>query len=76
MALSRKTREAEFVDRLARQKDAADQDLALAQEVQRLDNLAVRGHVHQMLVGHTRLLLGSHVLNQIRHGVARTRYIR
>ena len=33
-------------------------DLALAQKVQRLDDLAVRCHVHQMLVGRPRFLFG------------------
>ncbi len=33
-------------------------DLALAQKVQRLDDLAVRCHVHQVLIGRPRFLLG------------------
>ncbi len=37
-------------------------DLALAQKVQRLDDLAVRCHVHQVLVGRPRFLFRRHVL--------------
>ena len=45
-------------------------DLALAQKVQRFDDLAVVRHVHQMLVRRPRLLLGRHVLTQVRDRIA------
>ena len=45
-------------------------DLALAQKVQRFDDLAVVRHVHQMLIRRPRLLLGRHVLTQIRDRIA------
>ena len=44
--------------------------LTLPEEVEGLQNLLVARHVHQVLIGGSGLLLGAHVLGDVRDGVA------
>jgi len=50
-------------------------DLALAEEAQRVEDLGVVGHAHQVLVGRPRFLFGRQIFMKIGDGVARTRHI-